>query len=65
MIWELVYDIATWTTWNPLYVEASGVIRIGEILDLTVALAQWGFREDELRKLLGLNFLRVYRDIAG
>jgi hypothetical protein len=38
VIWELVYDIATWTTWNPLYVAASGVIRIGETLDLTIAL---------------------------
>jgi membrane dipeptidase len=33
--------------------------------NLTVALAQWGFSEDELRKLLGLNFLRVFREIAG
>jgi membrane dipeptidase len=33
--------------------------------NLTVALAQWGFGEDELRKLLGLNFLRVFREIAG
>ncbi len=33
--------------------------------NLTVALAQWGFNEDELRKLLGLNFLRVFREIAG
>jgi membrane dipeptidase len=33
--------------------------------NLTVALARWGFNEDELRKLLGLNFLRVFRDVAG
>ncbi len=33
--------------------------------NLTVALAQWGFNEDELRKLLGLNFLRVFREVAG
>jgi membrane dipeptidase len=33
--------------------------------NLTVALAQWGFNEDELRKLLGLNYHRVFRDIAG
>ena len=33
--------------------------------NLTVALAQWGFNEDELRKLLGLNFLRAFREIAG
>ncbi|MCL6552863.1 MAG: dipeptidase [Firmicutes bacterium] len=33
--------------------------------NLTVALAQRGFTEDELRKLLGLNFLRVFRDVCG
>jgi membrane dipeptidase len=33
--------------------------------NLTAALARWGFNEEELRKLLGLNFLRVFRDIAG
>lgn len=33
--------------------------------NITVALARWGFNEDELRKLLGLNFLRVFRDVVG
>lgn len=33
--------------------------------NLTVALAQAGFTEEELRKLLGLNFLRVFRDVVG
>lgn len=33
--------------------------------NLTVALAQRGFAEDELRKLLGLNFLRVFREVVG
>lgn len=33
--------------------------------NLTVALAQWGFTETELRKLLGLNFLRVFRAVVG
>ena len=32
---------------------------------LTVALANRGFDETELRKLLGLNYLRVFRDIVG
>lgn len=32
---------------------------------LTVALAARGFNEEELRKLLGLNFLRVFRDVVG
>lgn len=32
---------------------------------LTVCLAQSGFNETELRRLLGLNFLRVFRDVVG
>lgn len=38
VIWEVVYDIARWSEWNPHYAEASGTIRIGEKLDLTVVL---------------------------
>lgn len=33
--------------------------------NLTVCLARRGFGETELRKLLGLNYLRVFRDVAG
>jgi len=42
-----------------------GYENFGDWPHLTVHLAQRGFREDELRKLLGLNFLRVFREIAG
>jgi membrane dipeptidase len=33
--------------------------------NLTVHLAERGFDEQQLRKLLGLNFLRVFRDVVG
>src|SRR5262245_39701775 len=33
--------------------------------NVTAALARWGFNEEELRKLLGLNFLRVFREVVG
>ena len=33
--------------------------------NLTVCLAQRGFTEAELRKVLGLNYLRVFRDVVG
>ncbi len=33
--------------------------------NITVKLAERGFNEEELRKLLGLNFLRVFREVAG
>ena len=34
-IWDLIYDLAGWSAWNPLYPEASGDIRIGSTLTLT------------------------------
>jgi membrane dipeptidase len=42
-----------------------GYERFSDWPNLTVALARWGFDEDELRKLLGLNFLRVFREVCG
>jgi membrane dipeptidase len=33
--------------------------------NLTIQLAKRGFNEEELRKILGLNFLRVFRDVVG
>ncbi len=37
----------------------------GDWPNLTIKLAERGFNEDELRKLLGLNYLRVFREIVG
>ena len=33
--------------------------------NITVKLAERGFNDEELRKLLGLNFLRVFREVVG
>ena len=38
VIWEILADVPGWEEWNPLYIKASGVIRIGEALVLTQAL---------------------------
>ncbi len=43
----------------------NGFENFSEWPNLTVALAKWGFNEEELRKLLGLNYLRVFRDVCG
>jgi hypothetical protein len=37
-IWEALYDLERWSEWNPLYPKASGTIRIGQQLNLTLAL---------------------------
>jgi membrane dipeptidase len=42
-----------------------GYENFGDWPNLTVALAARGFTEAELRKLLGLNFLRVFREVVG
>lgn len=38
VIWDILADVPGWEAWNPLYTAASGVIRIGEVLNLTRAL---------------------------
>ena len=37
-IWELIHDLDGWSRWNPLYPKASGAVRIGQTLTITVAL---------------------------
>jgi hypothetical protein len=34
-IWDVLADLSTWPSWNPLYPRAEGVVRIGEQLRLT------------------------------
>ncbi|HEX9246893.1 MAG TPA: membrane dipeptidase [bacterium] len=43
----------------------TGYDNFGDWPNLTVHLARRGFNEGELRKLLGVNFLRVFRDVVG
>lgn len=38
VIWEIVHDLSRWSEWNPTYPKAAGEIRIGAILDVTLAL---------------------------
>lgn len=45
--------------------QMDGFNSFGDWPNITVALAEAGFNEEELRKLLGLNYLRVFRDVVG
>lgn len=45
--------------------QMAGFESLADWPNITVGLAQAGFKEDELRKLLGLNYLRVFRDVVG
>ena len=37
----------------------------GDWSNLTVKLAEKGFTEEELKKILGLNYLRYFREVIG
>ena len=37
-VWRPIEAIGEWGRWNPLYIAASGVARVGETIDFTVAL---------------------------
>ena len=37
-IWAVIYDVDNWARWNPLYTQASGQVRIGTQLTLTLNL---------------------------
>jgi membrane dipeptidase len=45
--------------------DMEGFARFSDWPNITVKLAEAGFTEDEIRKLLGLNYLRVLRDVVG
>jgi membrane dipeptidase len=45
--------------------EMDGFAALDDWPNITVALAQAGFDEDEIRKILGLNYLRVFEDVVG
>jgi hypothetical protein len=38
VVWEVISDLRSWETWCKLYPKAAGDIRIGSVLDITLAL---------------------------
>jgi len=38
VIWESIYDLASWADWNPIYPKVEGAVRIGDTLTITQAL---------------------------
>eukprot|EP01041_Mallomonas_annulata_P033860 gene33860-56536_t len=38
VIWDILFDLDRWQKWNPTYPSASGQIRLGEVLSVTLAL---------------------------
>jgi hypothetical protein len=45
VIWEVLSDLKSWEQWCALYPKASGEIRIGSVLDMTLALPGHAARE--------------------
>ena len=50
VIWGVIIDLEGWADWNPLYTRASGEIRIGSPLDMTVQLP--GMKPQDLKATL-------------
>jgi hypothetical protein len=42
VIWDLIYDTATWGDWNPFFVHAEGQVRLGGPLNIDLALPDGG-----------------------
>ena len=38
VIWEIIRDLKSWETWNPVYTKAAGDIHIGSTLEMTLEL---------------------------
>lgn len=38
VIWDILYDLDRWHEWNPTYPSAAGQVRLGSVLDVTLAL---------------------------
>ena len=45
--------------------ELEGYNDFGDWPNLTIKLAERGFNEEEIRKMLGLNYLRIYKEVVG
>ena len=59
-----------WTGFRPehrvtLDYKMVGYNNLGDWPNITIKLAERGFTEKELRKILGLNFLRYFREVVG
>ena len=46
-------------------IKLEGYNDFGDWANLTIKLAERGFNEEEIRKMLGLNYLRVYKEVVG
>ena len=46
-------------------IKLEGYNDFGDWPNLTIKLAERGFNEEEIRKMLGLNYLRVYKEVVG
>lgn len=38
VIWDVIYDLPSWSEWNPTYPRAEGEVKIGNVLTLDLAL---------------------------
>ena len=64
VIWDVIYDLERWAEWNPTYPKASGVIRIGELLTVTLALPGQAHQELRPRVLEWVPHEQLHRQLS-
>ena len=66
---KLYADFVSSGTWNPCtyapppWYFPDAIRKPSDLPNLTVALSKEGFQEDEIKNILGLNFLRVFKEV--
>lgn len=61
--WETSTKLLYKSPWVFETMLADGYSKVGEIKNVIAALVQIGFTDDDIRKILGQNFLRVFRQV--
>lgn len=61
--WETSTKLLYKSPWTFETVWNAGFNKIGQFPDVTAGLLERGFSEEDVRKILGLNWLRVYQEV--
>jgi len=52
-------------TWRNIFVNDQGVVEYSQVFQITEGLIARGYTDQDIKKILGLNFLRVFREVWG
>lgn len=52
-------------TWRNIFVNDQGAVEYRQVFQITEGLIARGYSDDDIKKILGLNFLRVFKEVWG